>query len=70
MASRSPFDGLPYYCAFCNCGFGEYLACDQARCELESVDAAECRMRADQDLKRERAANEARSKQDRSRGDE
>jgi hypothetical protein len=40
---RSPFDGQPYYCTFCGSGLGEYYACDDVRCVLESAEAAKAR---------------------------
>lgn len=33
---RKPTDGRPYYCTLCGCGFGEFLACEEGDCELES----------------------------------
>lgn len=40
---RGPYDGKPYYCAFCGMGLGEYYACEDVRCQLESKEAAEAR---------------------------
>jgi hypothetical protein len=36
MTERKPNDGRPYYCALCGLGFGEFLACEEGDCELES----------------------------------
>jgi len=44
---RTPRDGLPYYCAICGLGFGEYLACEEAGCRLESIRDAETRIAED-----------------------
>lgn len=44
MSDRTPYDGLPYYCAECGCGFAEFLACDEeSGCHLESRENAEMR---------------------------
>lgn len=43
MDERSPFDGKPYYCNVCGLGFGEYMACEEADCELEPASTAESR---------------------------
>lgn len=40
---RSPYDGQPFYCALCGAGFGEYMACEEPDCELETKDEAEKR---------------------------
>ncbi|MEM1046446.1 MAG: hypothetical protein AAGL24_09855 [Pseudomonadota bacterium] len=40
---RTPYDGKPYYCTICDAGFGEFTACDDYYCELESEDAAKDR---------------------------
>lgn len=37
---RTPYDGKPYYCAFCGLGWIEYQACEAVCCELESVEDA------------------------------
>jgi hypothetical protein len=44
MEKRTPYDGKPYYCALCELGLGEYMACEEGDCELETV--AEAQMRA------------------------
>ncbi len=43
MPNRTPRDGQPYYCAKCGAGFGEYIACEQPNCELETQASAELR---------------------------
>ena len=40
---RTPHDGRPFYCVDCGAGFGEYLACEEGDCALESVATAEAR---------------------------
>jgi hypothetical protein len=40
---RTPYDGQPFYCALCGCGFGEFLACELPDCRLESPREAERR---------------------------
>lgn len=45
MSERTPYDGTPYYCADCGCGFGEFLACELPGCRLESLRAARERRR-------------------------
>jgi hypothetical protein len=40
---RHPNDGKPYYCSHCGSGYGEYIACEDGPCELESAAAAEAR---------------------------
>lgn len=42
---RSPFDGKPYYCNTCGCGFGEFNACEDVDCELETAEQAKDRIR-------------------------
>lgn len=37
---RTPRDGRPFYCIQCGAGFGEFMACEDVICELESVQAA------------------------------
>jgi hypothetical protein len=29
-------DGKPYYCVACGLGWGEFIACEEVDCELES----------------------------------
>lgn len=36
MMNRHWKDGKPYYCATCGCGLGEFMACEETDCELES----------------------------------
>ncbi len=50
---RTPDDGEPFYCARCGLGFGEFMACEDGDCELESADKA--RARQQQKLKKARA---------------
>ena len=44
-SDRAPFDGRPYYCLTCGLGYGEYIACEEPGCELESEDVARARQR-------------------------
>lgn len=37
---RSPYDGKPYYCDVCGLGFGEFVACEEPECRLETAAAA------------------------------
>lgn len=37
---RTTTDGEPFYCTFCGAGWGEYGACEDVRCNLETKDAA------------------------------
>jgi hypothetical protein len=39
---RTPFDGLPYYCALCGKAY-EGRHCEELNCELESAVAARAR---------------------------
>jgi len=43
MTARSPYDGLPYYCAVCGMGLGEVMACEEPDCEMETTEAAAAR---------------------------
>lgn len=38
--TRTPTDGLPYYCNLCGLGWSEYVACEEWFCEPESAEAA------------------------------
>ena len=38
--TRTPTDGKPYYCTHCGAGFGEYMACEEMDCRLETILAA------------------------------
>lgn len=40
MSDRTPYDGEPFYCTFCGSGLGEFYACEDVRCVLESKEAA------------------------------
>jgi hypothetical protein len=40
---RSSSDGLPYYCASCGCGWGEFLVCQEELCALETFSEARLR---------------------------
>jgi len=40
---RHWIDGKPFYCATCGLGYGEYMACEEADCALESDAAAKAR---------------------------
>ena len=42
---RRPSDGRPFYCALCGAGWGEFLACEEPDCRLESEYAAKRRQR-------------------------
>jgi len=42
-ALRDPYDGEPFYCVTCSAGYGEYAACEDVACQLESKAAAEAR---------------------------
>lgn len=37
MPARTSTDGKPFYCKLCGLGYGEYMACDDTDCELESL---------------------------------
>lgn len=41
--ARHHHDGEPYYCKTCGFGIGEYFACEEPDCELESVEDAQAR---------------------------
>jgi hypothetical protein len=41
MSQRTPYDGEPYYCKACGLGLGEFMACEEAECELESRETAQ-----------------------------
>jgi hypothetical protein len=43
MSDRTPYDGAPFYCATCGLGLGEYMACEDGGCELESEVNAKAR---------------------------
>ena len=43
MSERTPYDGQPYYCATCGCGLGEFMACEEVDCLLETKEAAVAR---------------------------
>lgn len=40
---RTPYDGKPYYCETCGLGFGEFMACEEVNCALESDVTARAR---------------------------
>lgn len=42
---RDPYDGEPYYCKVCECGYGEYMACELPDCQLEDKEVAQLRKR-------------------------
>lgn len=42
-ADRTPYDGRSFYCITCGCGFGEFMACEEPDCELETTAEAERR---------------------------
>ena len=44
-AHPTPTNGRPYYCRYCGAGFGEFLACEEPDCELESKEDAAKRVR-------------------------
>lgn len=46
MTRRSPRDGRPFYCSLCGAGYGEYMACEEPDCELESEASAKSRQTA------------------------
>lgn len=37
---RDSKDGEPFYCTHCGSGWGEYTACEDVRCALETKEAA------------------------------
>lgn len=41
-------DGKPYYCIVCGLGRGEYMACEEGCCQLESEEEARKRMTTSQ----------------------
>lgn len=45
MNEPTPTNGKPYYCRVCGLGFGEYLACEEPCCKLESERDAKSRQR-------------------------
>ena len=53
MSERTPYDGLPYYCAICGMGLAEFMACELSECQLET--AGEARARQQQALQQARA---------------
>lgn len=48
-------NGKPYYCALCGLGGGEYAACEEGDCQLESEDIAKARAVAELQLRKEKA---------------
>lgn len=40
----TPTNGRPFYCQTCGAGFGEFIACEEPDCQLETVQQAENRM--------------------------
>lgn len=38
--------GKPYYCALCGLGYGEFMACEEVDCRLETEAKAQARLRA------------------------
>ena len=40
---RDPYDGEPFYCVTCGFGYGEYIACEDVACKLESREKAQSR---------------------------
>ena len=44
--ARAPRDGQPYYCDLCGAGLGEFMACEETDCRLESIEAAQERANA------------------------
>lgn len=40
---RKHNDGKPFYCNTCNLGYGEYMACEELDCKLESEHEAQQR---------------------------
>jgi hypothetical protein len=40
---RTPTDGKPFYCALCGLGWGEFMACEEVDCRLESEAEASLR---------------------------
>lgn len=40
MEDRHSKDGRPFYCAECGLGFGEFLACEEPDCRLETDEEA------------------------------
>lgn len=49
MTDRNPYDGRPFYCQNCGSGLGEYLACEEPQCELETPQQAQSRQRHHRD---------------------
>lgn len=43
MERRTYTDGKPYYCQTCGMGYGEYMACEERDCKLESEEEAKKR---------------------------
>jgi hypothetical protein len=39
-SDRGPYDGEPFYCEACGLGLGEFMACEEAGCQLESKEKA------------------------------
>lgn len=40
---RTPYDGKPFYCKTCGLGLGEFMACEEPDCVLETTEEAERR---------------------------
>lgn len=45
MEDRNPWDGKPFYCIICAMGLGEFMACEEPDCRLESEERAKERQR-------------------------
>jgi hypothetical protein len=45
---RHTYDGRPFYCADCGVGWGEFMACEEPDCRLESEAEAQRRRREKQ----------------------
>lgn len=56
MRERHYLDGKPYYCDLCGLGFGEFMACEEPDCKLESEDKAKKRAEANAKGKVRRAS--------------
>lgn len=46
IPDRTPYDGKPYYCRSCGCGWNEWLQCEQPECPLEPEAEAHAQARA------------------------
>lgn len=46
----NPLNGEPFYCRVCGAGYGEYLACEEPGCALETREEAAKRIKLAEDI--------------------